>query len=87
MAALPRPEVFVTEFHTEIRSRIAETRRNLTEATQARDDYLVELRLGELETLARIAAENDVTVEGVDEAFAAHGRATPAFGVQPIDLR
>lgn len=78
----------MTEFPTQIRSRIDETRRSLTEASQDRDDFLVEVRLGELESLARIAAENDVQVEGIDETFAAHGRQTPAFGVTRIlDVR
>lgn len=76
----------MTEFHTQIRSRIDETRRNLHEASAEHDDYLVEVRLGELETLARIAAENGVHVDGVDETFAALGRATPAFGVSRIQL-
>ncbi len=74
----------MTEFGSQIRTRIAQTRSSLGEAAADQDDFLVEVRLGELETLARLAAENGVSVEGVDEAFAAHGRPTPPLGMARI---
>jgi hypothetical protein len=78
----------VTQFHREIHSRIAQTRDSLGEARAAHDDFLVEVRLGELETLARLAAENGVMVEGIDETFAAHGRQTPPLGMASVvDVR
>jgi hypothetical protein len=78
----------VTQFHSEIRSRIEQARTSLGEASAARDDYLLEIRLGELETLVRLAAENGVAVEGIDETFAAHGRTTPPLGMaRLVDVR
>jgi hypothetical protein len=68
----------VSDFRREISNRIAQTRGELSRAEQIGDDYLVEVRLGELESLARIAAEHDVTVDGVEEALASHGLPTPA---------
>ena len=75
----------MTDFNTEIRQRAAETQRSLREARAAGDDYLVEVHLGEMESLARIAAEHHVTLDGVEEDLAAHGLPTPAPGVQLAD--
>jgi hypothetical protein len=57
----------VTEFRLEIRSRIAAARGELHQARIARDDYLVQVHQGELESLTRIAAEHGVQVDGGDE--------------------
>ncbi len=78
------PEAVMThtkQFSNEIRERIHDTRRSLVEARHCGDDYLVDVRLGELESLARVAAEHGITVEGVEESLAAHGLATPALGL------
>jgi hypothetical protein len=53
----------VTEFRTEIRSRVASVRRSLACAQAAGDDYLAEVLAGELESLSRIAAEHLVPVD------------------------
>jgi hypothetical protein len=58
----------MTEFRSEIRERIAQTRRDLADAREAGDDYLVDIRLGELDSLARVAAEHGVEVPGVEES-------------------
>jgi hypothetical protein len=71
----------VSEFRSEISNRIARARGELSHAAAAGDDYLVEISLGELESLARIAADHDVAVDGVEEDLAAYGLPTPAGGV------
>ena len=53
----------MTEFRAEIRNRIATTRVELDRAREAGDDYLVEVRLGELESLSRLAADHGVEIE------------------------
>jgi hypothetical protein len=75
----------VTEFHNEIQKRAVEARQSLAEARAAGDDYLAGIRLGEMQSLARIAAEHGVVLEGVAESLAAHGLPTPAAGISPSD--
>ena len=75
----------MSDFRREISNRIAQTRGQLSRAEESGDDYLVEVHLGELESLARIAADHDVSVDGVQEALAAHGLRTPAAGL-PLAL-
>ena len=76
----------MTEFHTEIQRRALEARQSLAEARAAGDDYLAGIRLGEMQSLARIAAEHGVALEGVAESLAAHGLPTPAAGISPPAL-
>lgn len=74
----------MTEFHNEIRRRTADAQKSLVEARAAGDDYLAEIRLGEIQSLARIAADHGVVLDGVDEYLAArtaHGLPTPAPGI------
>lgn len=52
----------MTQFRNEIMHRIAHVRAQLDAARAAGEDYLVEVHLGELESLARLAAEHDVHV-------------------------
>jgi hypothetical protein len=78
----------VSQFHQEISNRIAETQEDLTRAQQAGDEYLVGVRLGELESLARVAAEHGIQIDGVEESLARHGLATPVMGVPlVVDLQ
>jgi hypothetical protein len=72
--------VTVTDFNTALTRRIAEARRALTEARLAGEDYLVDVRLGELESMARVAAEHGVQVEGLAESLAEHGLCAPHLG-------
>ncbi len=73
-------------FHQAISNRVADVERHLDEAKQAGDDYLVEIRLGELESMVRLAAENGIALDGTERIFAAYGRVTPDLGMTgPID--
>jgi hypothetical protein len=80
--------VSVTQFRNEISSRIAAALRSLDQAREDGDDYLVEVRLGELEGLARLAAEHGLPLDGAEESLARHGLSTPGPGVPlSVDLR
>jgi hypothetical protein len=80
--------VDVTQFDATISNRIREARTALDEACAEGDDYLADIRLGELESLVRVAADHGITVEGVEETLARYGLATPAAGVPTVvDLR
>lgn len=74
----------MSEFRSEISNRIAETRDGLSAAAATGDDYLVEVRLGELESLARIAAEHDLPLDGVEQDLASYGLPTPARGLPQL---
>jgi hypothetical protein len=73
----------MSEFANEITERVAQASTSLSEATENGDDYLVDVRVGELEDLARIAADHDVEVPGLQETLEAH---TGSLEL-PIDLR
>ncbi len=76
----------MTQFDATINDRICQTRRALDDARTAGDDYLADVHLGELESLARMAADHGIHVDGVHETLAAHGlttRGTPLV----VDLR
>ena len=60
----------MSEFTTEIRQRVAEAQLSLAEARASDDDYLVQLSLGQIESLARVAAEHHVSLDGVEEVLA-----------------
>ena len=74
----------MSEFRSEISSRIDRVKGNLAKGAADGDDYLVEVSLGELESLARIAVEHDVPVDGVEEVLAPYGLRTPAAGLPLI---
>ncbi len=50
------------EFTQQLSARVSETRRALQQALADGDDYLVGVREGELDSLTRLAASNDVTL-------------------------
>jgi hypothetical protein len=52
----------MTEFHAEIRARVQEAVASLEAARRSGDDYMVEVRLGELEGLAHLVAEHGLYV-------------------------
>ena len=60
----------MSDFSTKLRQRVVEAQRSLTEARETGDDYLVQLSLGLIESLARLATENQITVDGVAESLA-----------------
>lgn len=72
----------MSQFRHAINNRIAETQTDLASARESGDEYLVGVRLGELESLARVAAEHGVEVSGVAESLARHGLATPTVGIR-----
>lgn len=62
----------MSEFASEVNERVEQARQSLAEAEAAGDDYLVGVRVGELESLARIAADHDVEVPGLADDVARH---------------
>jgi hypothetical protein len=52
----------MTEFHAEVRERVLLAVTSLEEARHSGDDHMVEVRVGELESLARLALEHDLDV-------------------------
>lgn len=65
-------------FTAEIADRVAEAQASLKKARSSGDDYLADIRLGELDSLARLAREHDLDVPGL----------SPDEPTQPvIDLR
>jgi hypothetical protein len=50
----------MTDFDAQIRRRLSDASRSLQQARAMDDDYAVTLHLGELEGLARIAADHDI---------------------------
>jgi len=69
--------VAVSEFATELEGRAHEAIASLREAEAAGDDYLVEVRVGELQSLSRLAADHDVTLPRlVGDALVRHGLPT-----------
>ena len=65
----------MSDFSTELRQRVAEAQRSLAEARESGDDYLVQLTLGTIQSLARLATDNQVSVDGVAESLAPYGLA------------
>lgn len=56
----------MTEFHTQLRDRAREALRQLAEAQAADDDYSVDVRTGELDSISRTADEHDLRVPELD---------------------
>lgn len=52
----------MTEFHAEIRERVQQALESLEAARRSGDDYMVGVRVGELESLAHLAAEHGLHV-------------------------
>jgi hypothetical protein len=62
--------VTVTAFRNEINLRIDQTRRYLAQARQAGDDFLVDVRLGELESLSRLASDHGIVIADPEDSLA-----------------
>ncbi|GAA5028777.1 hypothetical protein GCM10023258_24650 [Terrabacter aeriphilus] len=58
----------MTEFVEQMRQRVNDALGDLAEARAADDEYRIQVHTGELESFARLAAENGVRVPGL-EAF------------------
>ena len=57
----------MTEFHAEIRERAQQALDSLEAARRSGDDYMVGVRVGELESLAHLAAEHGLHVPELAE--------------------
>jgi len=53
------------EFRAEVRERVLRAVTSLDEARDNGDDHMVEVRTGELESLARLATEHELHVPGL----------------------
>jgi hypothetical protein len=62
----------MSDFTTELRLRVVEAQQSLAEARETGDDYLVQLSLGQIESLARLASDNQISVDGVAETLASY---------------
>jgi hypothetical protein len=62
----------MNEFANEVSGRVVEARRSLAEALATGDDYLVGVRVGELDSLTRLAFENGVDVTRLTEDVSPH---------------
>lgn len=70
-----------------IKTRVADVERHLHEAAGSGDDYLLEIRLGELESLVRVAADHGLAIDEAAAIFARYGRNAPDLGMTgPIDM-
>jgi hypothetical protein len=65
----------MSDFSTELRLRVTEAQQSLAEARETGDDYLAQLSLGQIESLARLATENEINVDGIAESLASYGLA------------
>ncbi|MGO4601426.1 hypothetical protein [Terrabacter sp. 2YAF2] len=61
----------MTEFVDQIRQRVNDTLGDLADARRADDDFRVQVHTGELESFARLAAENGIRVPGLEPFQAA----------------
>jgi hypothetical protein len=77
----------VTEFAKEISTRIADAQRSARQAREADEPYLLQVHVGDLESLARLAVEHGVVVDGLEESLAEYGVRSPApHAPMSIDL-
>ena len=70
----------MSEFVAQIRGRAAEALTWLRQAQDSGDEYLVNVSLGQIESIARVAADHHVSLEGVAESLSAYGLAVPQGG-------
>jgi hypothetical protein len=57
----------MSDFRSEIQRRADEIRALLAEARASSDDYFERVLVGDLESLARVATDHAITLDGVDE--------------------
>ena len=57
----------MTELHEQIRTRVSEALISLQGARTEGDDHMVEVRIGELESLAHLAAEHGLHLPALEE--------------------
>ena len=56
----------MTQFRAEVRERVLHAVTSLDEARDNGDDHMVEVRTGELESLAHLATENELHLPELD---------------------
>ena len=61
----------MTEFGEQIRVRVLDALDDLVQARAAGDDYRIQIHTGELESFARLAAENGIRVPELEQFRAA----------------
>ncbi len=61
----------MTEFGEQIRVRVLDALDDLAQARAVGDDYRIQIHTGELESFARLAAENGVRVPELEQFRAA----------------
>lgn len=61
----------MTEFVDQIRQRVHDALADLADATAANDEYRIQVHTGELESFARLAAENGIRVPELEPFQAA----------------
>ncbi|HEY7988347.1 MAG TPA: hypothetical protein VIE19_03950 [Lapillicoccus sp.] len=57
----------MTEFHAQLRARVVEAVQDLTAAQESGDDFSVDVHRADLENIARIAREHDLSLPELDE--------------------
>jgi hypothetical protein len=57
----------MTEFHAQLRARALEAVHDLSVAQASGDDYSVDVHRADLENIARIARDHDVSLPELDE--------------------
>lgn len=67
----------MSEMARNLRERVLEATSSLNDAAETGDDYLAEVRVGELEELQRLASEHDIDVPGLADTIEAHTGAIP----------
>jgi hypothetical protein len=65
----------MSDFSTELQMRVSEALRSLVEAKETGDDYELRLSLGHIESLTRLASDNQIALDGFSESLAAYGLA------------
>lgn len=63
----------MTELTRQIEDRVANALERLSAASQSKDDYLIEVTLGEIESLHRTAVDNGLVIPAAERALAAAG--------------
>lgn len=67
----------MNEMARSLKDRVVEATTSLNSATQEGDDYLAEVRVGELEELLRLADEHEIEVPGLSATVEAHTGTIP----------
>lgn len=67
----------MSEFSSQIRGRAAEALSWLREGQDSGDEYLVNVSLGQIQSIARMAADHQISLDGVAEPLTAYGLTVP----------